>query len=206
MKSEIIAAIMAAHQTVIELRQNKVAVRLPRWAAKPTWTPWEAALLVTGFDPATYCKPSAYGADVPAAFGLDGGNYAGEKHFAEAHRIALDWEELNNRARIKPHEFIAWCSERGIPTDWLRTMQTAPLGPVNKVTPMQRAAAQDAEILAELRKLYDPLALPKYKPGKPGVKAEIKKALGTSGIWAGSTVFRKAWERLSESGAIAYAT
>ncbi|UUZ68535.1 hypothetical protein LP416_00195 [Polaromonas sp. P2-4] len=70
--------------------------------------------------------------------------------------------------------------------------------------PMQRAAAQDADILAMLKcKGFDPLALPRNETGKPGVKAEIRNALGQTGLWAGATVFDKAWERLRRNRDIA---
>ena len=63
--------------------------------------------------------------------------------------------------------------------------------------PVQRAAAQDAAIISCLRASnHDPLALPKNEAGKPGVKAETRAALGNRGLWAGTTVFDKAWERL----------
>ena len=63
--------------------------------------------------------------------------------------------------------------------------------------PVQRAAAQDAAIISCLRAAnHDPLALPKNEAGKPGVKAETRAALGNRGLWAGTTVFDKAWERL----------
>lgn len=85
--------------------------------------------------------------------------------------------------------------------------------PVQKVTaapaptpaPVQRTAAQDAALLAMLiEKGFDPLALPPNEAGKPGVKNLIRQALGNSGLWAGATVFDKAWERLSRNGDIAY--
>lgn len=70
---------------------------------------------------------------------------------------------------------------------------------------VQRTAAQDAAVLAMLKeKGFDPLALPPNEAGKPGVKSLIRQALGTSGLWAGTTVFDKAWERLSRNGDIAY--
>ncbi|MBK6470368.1 MAG: hypothetical protein IPF94_06435 [Betaproteobacteria bacterium] len=70
--------------------------------------------------------------------------------------------------------------------------------------PVSRHAAQEAAILAELaRQGHDPLVLPIAAPGKPGVKALVKKTLsGSTGLFAGATVFDKAWERLRASGAI----
>lgn len=70
--------------------------------------------------------------------------------------------------------------------------------------PMQRFAAQDAAILAAIREIgRDPLALPVNEQGKPGVKAEIRDALDGKGLFAGTTVFDKAWERLRQQGDIA---
>ncbi len=71
--------------------------------------------------------------------------------------------------------------------------------------PQQRTAAQDAAILSYLIATnHDPKSLPKNLPGKPGVKAEVRTALGRRGIWAGNTVFDKAWERLAKAGDIGF--
>lgn len=64
--------------------------------------------------------------------------------------------------------------------------------------PLSKAAAQDAEILNVIRKLgYEPQKLSKNLPGKKGVKAEVRRAVGKKGMWVGTTVFNKAWERLT---------
>ena len=69
--------------------------------------------------------------------------------------------------------------------------------------PLQRTAAQDSAILSEIEKLgYDPMALPKNPPGKPGAKAAIRIALAKSSLFTGARVFDKAWERLTSSGDI----
>jgi hypothetical protein len=65
-------------------------------------------------------------------------------------------------------------------------------------TPLSRFNAQDAAILAEIKRLgFDPLALPKNPDGKRGVKAAVRLALSTDKLFKGSTVFEKAWERLT---------
>ena len=70
--------------------------------------------------------------------------------------------------------------------------------------PLQRTAAQDSAILCEIEKQgYDPLALPKNLPGKPGVKAAIRAALSENSLFTGGTVFDKAWERLTARADIA---
>ena len=69
---------------------------------------------------------------------------------------------------------------------------------------MQRTAAQDAEILFEIKKQgYEPLALPRNPDGKPGVKAAVRTALLSHSLFTGSTVFDKAWERLTARADIA---
>ncbi|MEI8156806.1 MAG: hypothetical protein WCH60_08055 [Burkholderiales bacterium] len=82
--------------------------------------------------------------------------------------------------------------------------QASPIeGALNLTIPLQRMVAQEFAILEKLTELhYKPLALPKNKPGKSGVKAEVKKALGSTGIWEYVTVFDKAWERLLGDGRI----
>ena len=69
--------------------------------------------------------------------------------------------------------------------------------------PLQRSAAQDAAILKEIEKQgYDPLALPRNRPGKSGAKAAIRIALSKNQLFVGNTVFDKAWERLTASACI----
>ena len=69
---------------------------------------------------------------------------------------------------------------------------------------VSRQTAQETAILNELRRLgHDPAALPSAAPGKPGVKALVRKALsGSTGLFAGTTVFDKAWDRLRTHGTI----
>lgn len=70
--------------------------------------------------------------------------------------------------------------------------------------PLQRTAAQDFAILYEIEKQgFDPLALPKNSPGKPGVKAAIRAALSENSLFTGGTVFDKAWERMTAHADIA---
>lgn len=61
----------------------------------------------------------------------------------------------------------------------------------NKNPPKQQQFQEQAilRVLASLS--YDPKALPKNKPGKPGVKAAVRNELKLS-----VSVFKKAWERL----------
>jgi len=69
-----------------------------------------------------------------------------------------------------------------------------------KVVAVQRNASQDALVLRKLRELgFDPKALPKAKPGKPGVRNAVRKALGGFS----DSVFKKSWQRLRNDGEIA---
>ncbi len=66
------------------------------------------------------------------------------------------------------------------------------------VHPIQRSAAQDAVILKVIKDMgLDPLLLPRNEAGKPGVKAKVRETVGKNTLFTGSTVFEKAWERLT---------
>jgi hypothetical protein len=69
----------------------------------------------------------------------------------------------------------------------------------NPISPVPRQRAQEADILEAIRKHgHSPLSLPKNEPGKPGIKAEIRKVVAQGPLWGygkGNT-FDKAWERL----------
>ena len=66
------------------------------------------------------------------------------------------------------------------------------------INPTQRQPWQEEKILKRIRELkYAPKNLPARKPGKPGIKAELRTHFG----WQG-TVFDKAWERLRSQGEI----
>jgi hypothetical protein len=72
-----------------------------------------------------------------------------------------------------------------------------------KPAPLQRTAAQDAAILSAITNQgLKPLEIPKNTPGKPGVKATIRTALTKDSLFVGSTIFDKAWVRLTSRGEI----
>ncbi|GEM_PF-6764016 len=105
--------------------------------------------------------------------------------------------------------FAAWLAANREPPSvhiqaWFDAVGVAGAGvPDAQPKPLQRTSAQDAAMLQELRRQnYDPLALPKNPPGRPGVKAAIRKAIDGKGLFAGGTVFDKSWERLSANGEI----
>jgi hypothetical protein len=80
---------------------------------------------------------------------------------------------------------------------------TTPATAAPAAKPVQRSAAQDAAVLAALKAMdIDPLAVPKNEVGKAGTKAEVRAALASNALFTGTTVFDKAWERLSSRGEI----
>lgn len=63
--------------------------------------------------------------------------------------------------------------------------------------PEQAMQAQEAAILAKLIEMgYEPLALPRTAPGRPGVKKLVRTAIGKTPLIQSPTVFDKAWQRL----------
>lgn len=67
--------------------------------------------------------------------------------------------------------------------------------------PLQRQRSQEQQILQILDELkYDRKKLPPYKRGTPGVKAKVRKKLDPP--WS-DDVFKKAWQRCLNSGAVA---
>ncbi|MDD2728677.1 hypothetical protein [Malikia sp.] len=117
----------------------------------------------------------------------------------------------------------AWLESMGSPHRFPEPVET-PAPPVAAVAvsqaspePVQAAPAkrvlasqlQDAAILSAIREAgYDPQALPKNPPGKPGIKAAIRNALvgraGTPFPELGRQ-FVKSWDRLRDRGEIANA-
>lgn len=104
-------------------------------------------------------------------------------------------------------DLIEWAEKVGEGTS-AAAKQATPETPGNEpdTKPLQRSKAQDAAILKTLRGMgYDPLQLPKNPDGKPGVKAAVRKTLKDNPLFAGTTVFEGAWERLSKFGDIVIA-
>jgi hypothetical protein len=75
------------------------------------------------------------------------------------------------------------------------------------VEAVPRFAAQEATIVREIQSQgYNPQALAKNTPGKPGIKASTLKALKGNKLLSTVPIFEKAWERLFKTGAMRYQT
>jgi hypothetical protein len=102
-------------------------------------------------------------------------------------------------------DFIAYI-ERAIPSVVVSVTEAVPkmeLVMSEKLKPIQRTTAQDKAILLEIeRQGFKPMEIPKNRAGRSGAKAEIRKALSTSLLFVGSTVFDKAWVRMTRAGDI----
>lgn len=72
----------------------------------------------------------------------------------------------------------------------------------------KKQVRQERLILETVKELgYDSQKLPKYSPGKAGVRNKVKNEVTSahkSDFVKGSTVFDKAWDRLLKSGKVAY--
>lgn len=105
----------------------------------------------------------------------------------------------HNYLHVSPKHVNPWLEQNGYLYEW-NPQQTQ-----TQSTPVSRGLWAEQEILSKIKeKGHDPLKLKRNLSGKPGIKAEIRRTLGKSGYWSGSTVFDKAWERLQQKGNIKY--
>lgn len=111
--------------------QERVAAARQLYAAlkgyldRPTWTPAEGALILSGLHAPAGC------AELPReGTGIDGKPYGGEviDRQIKAREIMRLWdwswddEESDTVAptQLAPHEFLAWCQDVDIDTEWMR--------------------------------------------------------------------------------------
>jgi hypothetical protein len=99
---------------------------LKEYLDKPNWTPIEGTLIVSGIHPPVGCN------DIPAGgVGLDGKLFSGvgNERFSDARQIWRKWlwtcEDYQDNGKpapteLPPAEFLIWCEEMDIETDWLR--------------------------------------------------------------------------------------
>ncbi|CAJ0792822.1 hypothetical protein [Ralstonia holmesii] len=95
---------------------------LRQYLERPTWTPIEGALILSGIHPPPNCT------EIPAnGTGLDG-RIAGADRLLEARRIWEKWgwhcedEEKDGvvtPTELSPYEFLRWCEDWPIETEWL---------------------------------------------------------------------------------------
>lgn len=107
---------------------------------------------------------------------------------------------------VTPKAIDEWLAGAGFDYRWpvaATATQSAPVAPTapekNTAKPLQRGTAQEAAILYEIKNQgHDPMALPKNKPGKRGIKRDVRDVLDGKGLFTGGTVFDRVWERLTE--------
>ena len=130
---------------------------------RPTWTPVEGALLLSGI------HPPAKRTEIPiGGTGLDGREFtsAANDRFHSAFRIMDEWQlrceddEENGDitpTELSPYEFIAWCQDVNIETDWMRLFfEVAGGGPQSDrpdlIPPaVAEYAARSAEIIGAIQ-------------------------------------------------------
>ncbi len=170
------------------------------WAGMPDVSPLAAARFLKGQNPEG--ETTQFGDTLPD--GRDvlrlAGVFEAVAKVNPAHRSLRDWLDVAQQRGLTVNRDMAAIVR-------VAAQERQPVQPQAAAPrPMQRAAAQEAAILATIRQHgYDPTSLPKNEAGKPGVKAIIRAELeGESALFPrGSTVFDKAWERLRANGDIA---
>lgn len=101
---------------------------------------------------------------------------------------AGDW--LQGHPLPLPLTVVAWLASADVPTH--------PPATEPSTRPEPRHRWQEDEVLRAIAELgYEPRALPKRLPGRPGAKAQARKKLSLTGC-----VFDKAWERLRKDNRI----
>jgi hypothetical protein len=104
-------------------------------------------------------------------------------------------DEENPSSFVRVSDVNAWLREHDIPFIW---------NPAKAKVAQSRQVVQEQVILGVLSKLnVNCQQLPKSSPGKSGIKAEVRKIIGSNGMWSSQGVFDKAWERLRNSGQLA---
>ncbi|RFU47339.1 hypothetical protein D0B32_14545 [Paraburkholderia sp. DHOC27] len=152
---------------------------LQAYIDRPTWTPMEGALIVSGIHPPSDC------CDIPnRGVGLDGRIFSSGDNvrFSVAHRIWRKWlsrcEDDQESGEVTPTEFrpdtfLIWCDDMHIETDCLRlcrslTGYTADAGRLD-VIPL--AIVEYAEQKANE---VDVLTAKLVAAGEPGVDSKAK--------------------------------
>lgn len=123
-------------------RQNTT---LTKYLPLETWTPAQAAMLVSGLCPDDECE------EIPnMALGLDGiPASTNDRSLVNARNVLWIWRSRENPPeRVKPIDFIVWCQTKGFDTGWLRSIEQPPA-----VTETETPEQRGARILARYNKL-----------------------------------------------------
>jgi hypothetical protein len=99
---------------------------LKEYLDRPTWTPIDGTLIVSGIHPPPDCSEIPNG-----GVGLDGRIFTGggNERFSDARRIWRKWawrcedDQENGEVtpiELKPHKFLIWCDDMDIETEWIR--------------------------------------------------------------------------------------
>jgi len=103
---------------------------LKEYLDRPKWTPMEGTLIVSGIHPPVDCD------EIPdGGVGLDGRVFTGggNERFSDARRIWRKWtwrcedDQENGEdtpVKLKPHEFLIWCDDMDIETEWIRLFRS----------------------------------------------------------------------------------
>lgn len=190
------------------------------WGSLQDWTQWDAFALSLNLNPENLEKsPNSWMAGPgrgPTFLSKSFPSRAVELEFQR--RLTMFGRVIGGRplATVSPAQFAAWCLNvglEGLPPELVAMAATEPqAAPVATpeppaapvvLKPVQRQAAQAAAVLDAIRAMgHNPLALPERKPGKRGVKADVRDALSNNPLFGG-TVFEKTWERLRAGDEIA---
>lgn len=115
---------------------------------------------------------------------------------------AIDSGKLNlHQNKVRANKLPAWAATNRIrlADDFLTSVAV-----LQNLKTCNHLKRQEKAILNEIAKLgYDPLNLPPYTR-EGGVKKKVLAILNGKGLFTGSTVFKHAWDRLSDTNKIKY--
>lgn len=161
-----------------EMRRQQTT--LTKYLPLETWTPAQAAMLVSGLCPDDDCE------EIPEwAKGLDGvPTAANDRRLIGARNVLRIWRSRENPPeRVKPTDFIAWCKIKGFDTGWLRSIEQpekVEQPPVPTAAPQRKGPGRppkDKKIEDFLDELtVDAVAIAKTMT-KPTVPSVIKKLM-----------------------------
>lgn len=115
---------------------------------------------------------------------------------ADAHQ---QWRKLITKA-IADGELVALDAGSKLPVTIVADIFSSERVDTESEKPVPRFQAQEAAILNAIKDAgYAPEGLPESEAGKSGVKSIVRNKLKGNPLFAGTTVFNKAWERLQNT-------